>query len=173
MRYNCLMHAGVKDLYSLWVNKGASEPAMVDLKTWLEDMTLNMIVRMVAGKRYFGGSASPEDTEEARQCQKAIAKFFHLIGIFTVSDAFPTLTWFDMQGHEKEMKKTGSELDVILERWIESHRQQRKVSGKKENNDSDFIDVMLSLAEQGKLSHLQYDANTSIKSTCLVPLTIP
>lgn len=131
-------------------------------------MTLNMIVRMVAGKRYFGGgSASSEDNEEARQCQKAIAKFFHLIGIFTVSDAFPTLGWLDLQGHEKEMKKTGSELDVILERWIENHRQQRKVSGMKEN-DSDFIHVMLSLAEQGKLSHLQYDANTSIKSTCLV-----
>ncbi|CAA7041553.1 unnamed protein product [Microthlaspi erraticum] len=158
---------GVKDLYSLWVKKGGSEPVMVDLKRWLEDMTLNMIVRMVAGKRYFGGgSASPEDTEEARQCQKAIGKFFHLIGIFTASDAFPTLSWFDLQGHEKEMKKTGSELDVILERWIENHRQQRKVSGKKET-DSDFIDVMLSLAEQGKLSHLQYDANTSIKSTCL------
>ncbi|CAH2077302.1 unnamed protein product, partial [Thlaspi arvense] len=158
---------GVKDLYSLWAKKGGSEPVMVDLKRWLEDMTLNMIVRMVAGKRYFGGSsASSEDTEEAMQCKKAIAKFFHLIGIFTMSDAFPTLGWFDPQGHEKEMKKTGRELDVILERWIETHRQQRKVSGKKEN-DSDFIDVMLSLAEQGKLSHLQYDANTSIKSTCL------
>ncbi|CAH8274650.1 unnamed protein product [Arabidopsis lyrata] len=159
---------GVKDLYSLWVKKGGTEPVMVDLKSWLEDMTLNMIVRMVAGKRYFGGggSQSSEDTEEAMQCKKAIAKFFHLIGIFTVSDAFPRLGWFDLQGHEKEMKQTGSELDVILERWIENHRQQRQVSGTKEN-DSDFIDVMLSLAEQGKLSHLQYDANTSIKSTCL------
>ncbi|KFK29810.1 hypothetical protein AALP_AA7G181800 [Arabis alpina] len=162
------MHAGVQDLYSLWVKKGGSEPVMVDLKTWLEDMTLNMIVRMVAGKRYFGcGSVSSEDTDEARQCKKAIAKFFHLIGIFTVSDAFPTLTWFDLQGHEKKMKRTGSELDVILERWIENHKQQRNDSGTKENNDSDFIDVMLSLAEQGKLSHLQYDADTSIKSTCL------
>lgn len=159
----------MKDLYSLWVKKGGSEPVMVDLKSWLEDMTLNMIVRMVAGKRYFGGVGleSSEDTEEARQCKKAIAKFFHLIGIFTVSDAFPTLRWFDLQGHEKEMKQTGNELDVILERWIENHRQQRKVSQTKEN-DSDFIDVMLSLAEQGKLSHLQYDANISIKSTCLV-----
>ncbi|CAD5329682.1 unnamed protein product [Arabidopsis thaliana] len=159
---------GVKDLYSLWFKNGGTKPVMVDLKSWLEDMTLNMIVRMVAGKRYFGGggSVSSEDTEEAMQCKKAIAKFFHLIGIFTVSDAFPTLSFFDLQGHEKEMKQTGSELDVILERWIENHRQQRKFSGTKEN-DSDFIDVMMSLAEQGKLSHLQYDANTSIKSTCL------
>ncbi|XP_010437977.1 PREDICTED: cytochrome P450 82C4-like [Camelina sativa] len=160
---------GVKDLYSLWVKNGGSEPVMVDLKRWLDNMTLNMIVRMVAGKRYFGGvvgSESSEDTEEARQCKMAISKFFHLIGIFTVSDAFPRLRWFDFQGHEKEMKQTGSELDVILERWIDNHRQERKVSGTKEN-DSDFIDVMLSLAEQGKLSHLQYDANISIKSTCL------
>ncbi|CAH8305941.1 unnamed protein product [Eruca vesicaria subsp. sativa] len=161
---------GVKDLYALWMKKGGSEPIMVDLKRWFEDMTLNMSVRMLAGKRYIGGgSSTAEDTEEARQCQKAIAKFFHLMGIFTMSDAFPTLWWFhwfDLQGYEKEMKKTGSELDVILDRWVKNHRQQRKASGNKEN-DSDFIDVMLSLAEQGKLSHLQYDADTCIKSTCL------
>ncbi|KAG7622551.1 Cytochrome P450 superfamily [Arabidopsis suecica] len=157
----------MQDLYSLWVKKGGSEPVMVDLKSWLEDMSLNMMVRMVAGKRYFGGgSLSPEDAEEARQCRKGVANFFHLVGIFTVSDAFPKLGWFDFQGHEKEMKQTGRELDVILERWIENHRQQRKVSGTK-HNDSDFVDVMLSLAEQGKFSHLQHDAITSIKSTCL------
>ncbi|VYS64595.1 unnamed protein product [Arabidopsis thaliana] len=159
---------GVKDLYSLWVKKGGSEPVIVDLKSWLEDMIANMIMRMVAGKRYFGGGGaeSSEHTEEARQWRKGIAKFFHLVGIFTVSDAFPKLGWLDLQGHEKEMKQTRRELDVILERWIENHRQQRKVSGTK-HNDSDFVDVMLSLAEQGKLSHLQYDANTCIKTTCL------
>ncbi|XP_010547839.2 PREDICTED: cytochrome P450 82C4-like [Tarenaya hassleriana] len=156
---------GIKDLHGLWSKKGGSSPVLVDLKRWLEDMNLNMIVKMVAGKRYFGSSAKMEDAEEARQCQRAIARFFHLIGIFVVSDALPFLGWFDLQGHEKEMRKTASELDGILERWIDEH-QRRRVSGQSEG-DSDFIDVMLSLEGEGKLSDLQYDPRTSIKSTCL------
>jgi len=59
---------------------------LVELNRWLEDLTLNMVVRMVAGKRYFGARASCDD-DEARRCQKAINQFFHLIGIFVVSDA--------------------------------------------------------------------------------------
>ncbi|KAJ0024022.1 hypothetical protein Pint_08876 [Pistacia integerrima] len=43
----------IRQLYSLWV-KNNSFPVLVDLKKWLEDMTLNVVVRMVAGKHYLG-----------------------------------------------------------------------------------------------------------------------
>lgn len=157
---------GIRELHSSWA-KNNSHPVLVELKRWFEDLTLNMVVRMVAGKRYFGASAGC-DEGEARQCQKAINSFFHLIGIFTVSDALPFLWWLDLHGHERAMKKTAKELDAILEGWIEEHRQ-RRVSGEVNiEGDQDFIDVMLSLQEQGNLSDLQYDADISMKSTCLV-----
>ncbi|XP_023892234.1 xanthotoxin 5-hydroxylase CYP82C4 [Quercus suber] len=156
---------GIKELYSLWVQNGSC-PLLVDLKHWLEELTLNVVVRMVAGKRYFGSSAA-SDSGEARRCQKAINQFFHLIGIFVVSDALPFMGWLDLQGHEKAMKKTAKELDSILGGWLEEHRQ-RRVSGEvKANGEQDFIDVMLSLQEEGQLSNFRYDADTSIKSTCL------
>ena len=157
---------GIGELYSLWV-QNSSRPLLVELKRWLDELTLNVVVRMVAGKRYFGSSAA-SDNGEARRCQKAISQFFHLIGIFVVSDALPFLWWLDLQGHEKAMKKTAKELDSILGGWLEEHRQ-RRVSGEfKAEGEQDFIDVMLQLQEEGQLSNFQYDADTSIKSTCLV-----
>ncbi|KAM4129609.1 hypothetical protein ACJW30_01G036400 [Castanea mollissima] len=156
---------GIKELHSLWVQNGSC-PLLVDLKHWLEELTLNVVVRMVAGKRYFGSSAA-SDSGEARRCQKAINQFFHLIGIFVVSDALPFLGWLDLQGHEKAMKKTAKELDSILGGWLEEHRQKRVSGEVKANGEQDFIDVMLSLQEEGQLSNFQYDADTSIKSTCL------
>jgi hypothetical protein len=65
-------------------------------------------------------------------------------------------------------EEVAKELDSILGGWLEEHRQ-RRVSGEvKAEGEQDFIDVMLSLEEQGQLSNFQYDADTSIKSTCLV-----
>ncbi|KAE8675296.1 Cytochrome P450 82A3 [Hibiscus syriacus] len=156
---------GMRELYSLCYNNSSS-PMLVELKQWFENLTLNVVVRMVAGKCYFGASAVCDDGE-ARRCQKAISQFFHLIGIFVVSDALPFLWWLDMQGHEKAMKKTAKELDDILEGWLKEHRQRRISGGNKREEDQDFIDVMLSLQEEGQLSTFQFDADTSIKSTCL------
>ncbi|XP_021285064.1 cytochrome P450 82C4-like [Herrania umbratica] len=156
---------GIRELYNLCHDNGSS-PVLVELKQWLEDLTLNVVVRMVAGKRYFGASAVCSDGE-ARRCQKAIKEFFRLIGMFVVSDALPFLWWLDVHGHEKAMKKTAKELDDLLEAWLKEHRQRRISGGIKAEGEQDFIDVMLSLQEEGHLANFQYDADTSIKSTCL------
>ncbi|KAK7283327.1 hypothetical protein RIF29_12768 [Crotalaria pallida] len=157
------LNMSIRDLY-----KNSLSSEVVELNRWLEDLTLNIVVRMVAGKRYFGASANcDDDGDEAKRCQKAISQFFHLIGIFVVSDALPFLRWFDVQGHERAMKKTAKELDSILEGWLEEHRKQRVKGEVKADGDQDFIDVMLSLQEEGQLSNSQHDSDTSIKSTCL------
>ncbi|KAF9603478.1 hypothetical protein IFM89_036751 [Coptis chinensis] len=158
---------GLKDLYGLWAQKNnSSGPVLVELKQWFETLTLNGVVRMVASKRYFGTSANC-DENEAKRCQKAIAQFFHLIGIFMVSDALPSLWWLDLQGHRSAMKKTAKELDSILSGWLEEHRQSRLNGAVKADSQKDFIDVMLSLQEDGQLSNFQHDPDTSIKATCL------
>ncbi|KAM3289554.1 hypothetical protein P3S67_017842 [Capsicum chacoense] len=96
---------GIQELYKLWVNNNSERPMLVELKRWFEDLTLNVIVRMVDGKRYFGVGATCNN-DEARRCQKAINQIFYLIGIFVPSDAFPIWGWFGINGHEKVMKKT-------------------------------------------------------------------
>nr|AYM55637.1 cytochrome p450 [Croton stellatopilosus] len=156
----------IKKFYSLWTENNCS-PVLVELKNWFDDMTFNVIVRVVAGKRHTGSS----DDDGARRCQKAISQFFHLMGIFVVSDAFPFLRWFDLEGHKKAMKKTAKDLDDVLGGWLTEHRQKRASISGEAKTDQDFIDVMLSLEEKGHLSGFIYDADTSIKSTCLALIT--
>ncbi|KAJ9186672.1 hypothetical protein P3X46_002218 [Hevea brasiliensis] len=153
---------GIRKLYDLWV-KNSCHPVLVELNHWFEDLTLNVLVKMVAGKCFAGGS----DDVEARRFQKTISEFFHLMGMFVVSDAVPSLWWLDLQGHERKMKKIGKDLDAILEAWMDEHRQKRASGELQEEGEQDFFDLMLSLEEEGRLSGFPYDEKTSIKATCL------
>ncbi|PRQ26946.1 putative cytochrome P450 [Rosa chinensis] len=87
-------------------------------------LTLKKYNFACGGKTLIWRSAAACD-EEVRRCQKAINQFFHLTGIFVVSDAVPFLLWLELQGHEKAMKKTTKDLDQILGGRLEEHRQRR------------------------------------------------
>ncbi|KAK7381348.1 hypothetical protein VNO78_33980 [Psophocarpus tetragonolobus] len=153
----------IKELYDVWCSKkNESGYALVELKERFSHLTFNIIIRILTGKRCFGGATV--DDEKAQRCVKAIKEFLRLFGVFTVGDAIPWLRWFDFGGHEKSMKETAKELDQILSEWLEEHRQNRALD---ENNHrvEDFMDVMLSLFD-GKTIH-GIDADTIIKSTLL------
>ncbi|OIW13430.1 hypothetical protein TanjilG_05320 [Lupinus angustifolius] len=81
------------------------------------------MARMVAWKTYFGTSSNFNDTDEARRCR--------------------------CQGHERPMKTTTKELDVILEGWLEEHPKHRVKGEVKADGVQDFINLMLSLQEEG------------------------
>ncbi|XP_059285807.1 xanthotoxin 5-hydroxylase CYP82C4-like [Lycium ferocissimum] len=117
---------GIHELYKLWSDNNSGRPMLVELKRWFEGLTLNIIVRMVAGKCYFGAGATCDNDDEARRCQKAINQIFHLIGIFAPADAFPILGWYDINGHEKAMKKTAKELDSILAGSLKEHNEKTR-----------------------------------------------
>ncbi|PIA52419.1 hypothetical protein AQUCO_01000351v1 [Aquilegia coerulea] len=156
----------MKELYQVWqanCNK-ANGAALVEMKQWFGDLTLNVVVRMVAGKRYFGSSANADDGE-GKRLQKGVHDFFHLVGLFVVSDAVPFLgTLLDFQGHEKAMKRTAKELDSILGRWLDEHRRNKLNAGT--NLEQDFMYVMLSLLEKDKKFY-GYEADVVNKAMCL------
>ncbi|CAH2062650.1 unnamed protein product, partial [Thlaspi arvense] len=173
----------VKELYKLWVErKDASGRVLVEMKQWFADLTLNVVVRIIAGKshyieefrfplkpihstllnprlvykRYFGSGADPSDEKEAQQCQRAFRKIFHHFGVIPVSDAIPFLGGLDFGGVEKAMKETTKEIDSIMEGWLEDHGGKRDSS--EVDGDHDFM------------THCPccYDADTVNKATCLV-----
>ncbi|XXG60261.1 hypothetical protein AAC387_Pa04g2215 [Persea americana] len=134
----------------------------IDLKQWCGDLTLDIVVRMVVGKRCFndgGGGGGGE----GRRFQKAISEFFYLMGLFLVSDVIPLLKWFDFQGHRRAMKATAEELDSLLVKWLDEHRRKRSSSKGEVMEDS--MDVMLSITGDGLMSG--HDHDTIIKATCL------
>ncbi|KAK3417634.1 cytochrome P450 CYP82D47-like [Eucalyptus grandis] len=150
----------IQELHELWIeNKDDSGHVIVDLKQWFAKLTLNVILRIVAGKRYRAA-----DEEKKQQCQKALREFFHFFGLVLPADVFPFLRWFDLGGHEKAMKRTAEELDEIMGGWLEDHKRDNKDLGET-NSSGDFMDVMLSVLNDDEVGG--YDADTVIKATCL------
>ncbi|KAK7410007.1 hypothetical protein VNO78_00464 [Psophocarpus tetragonolobus] len=151
----------LKELQKEWVEKsGGSGELLVEMKQWFGYMNLNVILRMVAGKRYCVGSV---DEERVRHVRRVLREFFHLMGSVVIGDAIPFLGWLDLGGEVKHMRKTATEMDSIFSEWLEEHRcQRRDSSGTK--TEQDFMDVLLSALHNVDLAG--YDADTVIKATC-------
>ncbi|OAY50855.1 cytochrome P450 CYP82D47 [Manihot esculenta] len=154
----------LKELHVCWMEKRiGSNHVVVDLKQRFSDLNLNLILRLVVGKRY-AGTAGGGDGKEAERCHKAIESFFHLTGVFVLRDAIPFLGWLDVGGYEKVMKRTAKELDELVSEWLEEHRSKRN-SEEVANEEHDFMTLMLSVLEGS--DHVGCDSDTINKSTCL------
>ncbi|KAK6254104.1 hypothetical protein QUC31_015824 [Theobroma cacao] len=150
----------VKDLYEQSVKSGGL--AVVEMKERIGDLAMNIIVSTVAGKRYSGIEGCCDD--ESRRCQKAMGDFFYLAGLFLVSDAVPFLGWLDVvMGRISNIKKTAKELDLVLGSLVNEHRRWRLRKSIK--GEQDFIDVMLSVMDDGNIP--TQEADTTIKATRL------
>ena len=89
---------------------------------------------------------------------------FHYLGTLVLRDVVPFLGWMDVGGHEKKMKTASRELDDMLEKWLEEHKQKRNLS--ETEVEKDFMNAMIRDLD-GK-SFEGYDADTINKATCLV-----
>ncbi|XP_028776907.1 cytochrome P450 CYP82D47 [Neltuma alba] len=152
----------IGDLYSYGDGDNNNKRKVV-ISEWLERLTLNIITRMIAGKRYFGNSQDVDD-EEARRVVKLIKDFMHISGEFVPSDLIPFLRWFPGEGKVlRSMKKMASDLDSLASSWVEEHRVKKKESN---SEKQDFIDFMLSVIEEDD-STLGHTRDAIIKANIL------
>ncbi|KZV25716.1 hypothetical protein F511_04777 [Dorcoceras hygrometricum] len=151
------LHTSINELY-----KSIQEnPGKVVISDWVEQLTLNIIVMMIAGKRYAESSKDSAESQKARSFRKVIKEFMHISGQFVVSDAIPVrpLEWVDFQGHIKSMKRISKEVSDIAESWIDEHKK-----GTLGNTEQDFIDVMLAKVDDRYTSY-GHSRETIIKAT--------
>ncbi|KAJ1424814.1 Cytochrome P450, partial [Sesbania bispinosa] len=159
-RLESLRDVRASELQSALQELYRSKTRLVEMKQWLGDMNLNVILTMIAGKRFSNRDA---DEKQVRRIRRVFREFFRLTGLLVVGDAIPVLGWVDLGGQVKEMKKTAKEMDGIICEWLEEHRQKRDSDETK--TEQDFIDVLLSVLDGVDLSG--YDADTVNKATCL------
>lgn len=136
----------VKDLYTFLKNNNSNGLIEVPISKFLDHMTFNIIVRMIAGKRFRGETIYQEDSE-AWRLRNAIKDTTYLSGVFVVGDAIPFLSWFDFQGHVGFMKRTFKEMDFILDKWMREHYTKIN-EGQHGKYENDFMDVLISMFEE-------------------------
>ncbi|TKY55377.1 Flavonoid 3'-monooxygenase [Spatholobus suberectus] len=105
---------------------------------------LNVITNMM-----WGGAVEGAERERlGAEFREMVAEMTQLLGKPNVSDFFPGLARFDLQGVEKQMHALVPRFDGIFERMI---GQRRKAEGEeeKETEKKDFLHFLLNLKEEG------------------------
>ncbi|KAG5566717.1 hypothetical protein RHGRI_002311 [Rhododendron griersonianum] len=113
--------SSIKQLYTLSKTNRPKEQEALAIIPWLEQLTLNIITRMVSGKRYFDRTGAQDPG--AGNFRRVIKEFMYLSGVFVLSDVipFPPLGWVDLGGKLRNVKRIMRELDGIVQSWIEEH----------------------------------------------------
>ncbi|XP_010910128.1 cytochrome P450 81Q32 [Elaeis guineensis] len=121
---------------------GAEGFEKVELKSKLFELALNVIMMMIAGKRYYIDEV--EVVEEARQFRETVEETFMVGGATNLRDFLPVLRWFDYQMKKKlvRLEKGRSE---FMQRLIDAERKESKEEGGERNKKTNMIAHLLSL----------------------------
>jgi hypothetical protein len=103
----------------------------------LFDTSMNLMTRLLFGKRYFGLKICNKKNDEFKD---NILKQLAIVGIFNISDFVPLLKPFDLQGITKQSKQLRLKIDKIYDEMIQDRLKQNGL-----NDSKDFLGAMLSL----------------------------
>ncbi|KAL6656079.1 hypothetical protein ACP70R_006905 [Stipagrostis hirtigluma subsp. patula] len=138
------VRALLRDLHAA---SGAGRAVM--LKDYLSTVSLNVITRMVLGKKYLDKEAASAVTTP-EEFKWMLDELFLLNGVLNIGDSIPWLDWMDLQGYIKRMKKLSKMFDRFLEHVVEEHNQRRLKEGQS-FVAKDMVDVLLQIADDPNL----------------------
>ncbi|KAE8728616.1 putative ent-kaurene synthase [Hibiscus syriacus] len=118
------------------------------LKEHLSSLSLNVISRMVLGKKYTEGTGENEIVSP-KEFNEMLDELFLLNGVLDIGDSIPWLSFLDLQGNIKRMKALSKKLDRFLEHVLDEHDERRK--GVQDYVAKDTMDVLLQLSEDPNL----------------------
>nr|UXM19720.1 flavonoid 3'-monooxygenase 2 [Hydrangea macrophylla] len=132
----------------LYKSSSSNQNQPISLKNHLSTVSLNVISRMVLGKRYLDESENSVVAPE--EFKKMIDELFLLNGVLNIGDLIPWLDFLDLQGYVKRMKIVSKKFDRFLEHVLDEHNLTRKTEGKN-FVAHDMVDVLLQLADDPNL----------------------
>ncbi|XP_055804959.1 cytochrome P450 81Q32-like [Solanum dulcamara] len=127
----------------------------VELKSELFQMSYNIIMRMVAGKRYYGEEV---DNEEANHFRELVEEVISYGGASNPADFMPAIYLLFFRSTENKLARLGKNMDALLQGLIDEHRHDK--------SRNTMIDHLLSLQE----SQPEYYTDQIIKGIILVML---
>ncbi|KAI9200527.1 hypothetical protein LWI28_009456 [Acer negundo] len=128
----------------------------VDLRTEFFELTMNVMMRMIAGKRYYGENVA--DLEEAKRFKEIRAETFKLGSTTNIGDYLP---WFKSKELEKGFLECQRKRDEFMQGLVDQHRS--RIAKEKTKT---LIEVLLALQETDP----EYYTDGTIRSLMLVLL---
>ncbi|KAK7349305.1 hypothetical protein VNO77_06568 [Canavalia gladiata] len=117
------------------------------LKDHLSTLSLNVISRMVLGKKYLEKSENAIISPD--EFKKMLDELFLLNGVLNIGDFIPWINFLDLQGYIKRMKALSKKFDKFMEHVLDEHIERMK--SVKDYVAKDMVDVLLQLAEDPNL----------------------
>lgn len=133
----------VKKIKSVVMSEAGGE---VEVKKVVHFGSLNNVMTTVFGESYDFNEVNGDGCF----LEKLVSEGYELLGIFNWSDHFGVLRWFDFQGVRKRCRALVSQVNTFVGRIIEKHKMKRMKNLHGEEND--FVDVLLGLQKEEKLS---------------------
>nr|DAD49174.1 TPA_asm: hypothetical protein HUJ06_019111 [Nelumbo nucifera] len=137
----------VEELRAVLKGLYASSGKPIVLKDHLSTLSLNVISRMVLGKKYTDESETSIVTPG--EFKKMLDELFLLNGVVNIGDYIPWIDFLDLQGYVKRMKILSKKFDKFLEHVIDEHNARRQ--GVEGYVAKDMVDVLLQLADDPTL----------------------
>ncbi|KAH0454493.1 hypothetical protein IEQ34_016417 [Dendrobium chrysotoxum] len=114
----------------------------VELRSRLFGLAMNVMMRMMCGKRYYG---EEDGDEEARRFKQMVGKVFSFANASNVGDFLPSaIGWFARLGVERKLAQIHRYMDRFLQDLVEERRGKRRVEEGKSTNKT-MLDAILSV----------------------------
>nr|XP_043618208.1 cytochrome P450 81Q32-like [Erigeron canadensis] len=116
----------------------------VNLNKVFQDLTSNVLMSMIARKRYFG-SVDMED--EGKRFQEIVKESFLVAGASNIADHLPILSWMGVKGFEKKLIAMQKNRSEFFQGLIDQLRKAEVGNNKEKKKNSSIIEVLLQLQE--------------------------
>ncbi|XP_030455715.1 cytochrome P450 81E8-like [Syzygium oleosum] len=143
------------------VRNGFGDFHRVELKTLFMELTFNVIMRMISGKRYYGEGLSVDEAE-AREFREIIEHIVGNGGTSYVGDFLPILNWIDYKGFKKMAAELGKRADAFIQGLVDEHKRRK--------GDPEFADSMISHLLRLQESQPENYSDLMIKALVIVML---
>lgn len=130
----------------------------VNLKLKLNALSFNTVIRIIAGKRYYGEVV--DDQEEAKHVRNIIEEALSMSNSYP-GDFLPFLKWIDYKKFQKRAAALSKKMDNFLQGIIEDH--------KNDEGRNSMVGHLLSLQKSQPDSY----SDVIIKGLMVVRILIP
>ncbi|XP_073152413.1 flavonoid 3'-monooxygenase CYP75B137-like [Henckelia pumila] len=133
----------------IYIHSQAGSPVNVGERIFLT--ILDILTSMLWGGRHLGGDE--RDARRGVELREVIIKMIELFSKLNISDFYPQLARFDIQGMHKRMKVLMRRFDTLFDDMIEQRLKMQdgggdNIAGEAAGSCKDFLHVLLKLKEE-------------------------